>query len=637
MGACQTSPLSRAECPADMRVSGRRKALLVGVNYRGTRAELRGCINDVLHTKSVLQDHYAFREEDILMLHEDQPKDKWPYKARMLEGMRWLYEGAAAGDLLYFHYSGHGSQFKIWGGMVADCICPLDCVDQPWPGSVILDTEIHKVLYEPLPMGVKAIACFDCCHSGTVANLTVKRELRHSGEHAPRARYLKAPAIVAVKETEPVAGLRRGVIAENCQDHQLWVFSGCQDNQTSADAYCDGQFQGAFTWALLKSLRNDVWNQTYIDLLGQIRTNLKGYTQIPALTTTHTAYLNFWYCGREPEAASREEHASDREVGSRRALLIGINYRNTHNELRGCINDVATYKDLLIQHYGFQESEMLILTEDEPRANWPYKARIVEGMQWLMRGAKKGDSLFLSYSGHGSQMVDRTGTEPNGMSDCICPLDCNKSWPEHIILDTEIHTHLYDSLPDGVKLTCVFDCCHSGTVANLEYNRDLHLAAQGFEEVPAVPERYHGARYMEPPRDVSQPHSASILALGCGRGSPAQFKKASGFRNAVADQKLYGNRHLWVLSGCQDDQTSADAFVSCMYQGAFTWALASTLQSQRYAAKYETLLTQVRAKLAGRYSQVPALSTTRRAYFDRFFLGKSAPELAIRKHCCAAK
>ena len=38
------------------------------------------------------------------------------------------------------------------------------------------------------------------------------------------------------------------------QDHQLWVFSGCQDDQTSADAHVEGIYQGAFTWALLKAL-----------------------------------------------------------------------------------------------------------------------------------------------------------------------------------------------------------------------------------------------------------------------------------------------------------------------------------------------------------------------------------------------
>ena len=33
--------------------------------------------------------------------------------------------------------------------------------------------------------------------------------------------------------------------------------------------------------------------------------------------------------------------------------------------------------------------------------------------------------------------------------------------------DTEIHQKLYDPLPLGCKSICLFDCCHSATVANL--------------------------------------------------------------------------------------------------------------------------------------------------------------------------
>ena len=82
-------------------------------------------------------------------------------------------EDAKSGDTLVFHYSGHGSQYSAdEKAMPADCICPLDLIiDRKWPESVILDTEIHEKLYDPLPPGCKAICVFDCCHSATVANL----------------------------------------------------------------------------------------------------------------------------------------------------------------------------------------------------------------------------------------------------------------------------------------------------------------------------------------------------------------------------------------------------------------------------------------------------------------------------------
>jgi len=606
-------------------VTGKKRALLVGINYRGSSNKLNGCINDIENQKQVLIEHYGFEDSDILMLSEDESRDKWPNKDTIIAGFKWLYTDARSGDLLFFHYSGHGSQVMTSSGQ-ADCICPLDCLHRPWPDSVILDTEIHQSFYDPLPQGCKAIALFDCCHSGTVANLVVKREF---GAEAPKARYLKPPQEVQVREARLVevagSGIRKAVTREEYAGRQLWVFSGCQDNQTSADAHVDGSYQGAFTWAFIKALRSDVWHESYIDLLEQTKTNLRGYTQIPALTTTLDSYLASWYAGRTPQAPVTKSLELD--VGHRKALLVGINYRDTRNELRGCINDVNNQKYILKAAYGFQDSEIMMLTEDESRSNWPYKARIVEGMQWLLKDARPGDLLFFHYSGHGSQMTDHTGCEPSGMSDCICPLDCDQPWPAHIIMDTEIHQHIYSELPDHVKLVCLFDCCHSGTVANLEYKRDLEVGPNAMS-----PQSYAASRFLAPPADVATPSSPSAgRAFGCGRRSA--MKPASGFRRSVAGSDTYGNKLVWVYSGCQDNQTSADAFEDGQYQGAFTWACIAALKNSRFSLDHWKLIDSIRSKLRRRYRQIPALSTTTKEYFHRYYMGQKTSVYLPRSGC----
>lgn len=603
---------------------GRKKAVLCGINYRGTSAELRGCINDVINQRQIIIQQFGFNPIDILMLTEDENRSQWPYKKTIQDGLKWLYADAKAGDVILFHYSGHGSQYSQ-KGVQADCICPLDCVNGPWPQSVILDDEIHRDFYDPLPPNCKAIGIFDCCHSGTIANLPVKREMYppHGAAHEPRARYLPQPGEAQVAMSQ-AAGLRKGVVSGNYGEHQLWVFSGCQDDQTSADAHEDGQYQGAFSWALFKSLQQDVWNETYIDLLEQIRENLKyRYRQIPALTTTQTAYLNWVYMGHARTIIDKSIPMDEVKPGRRKALLVGINYRQTQNELRGCINDVKAQNHTLLNYYGFHEDNIMILTEDEHRSKWPYKARIQEGWRWLLHGAQEGDMLVFHYSGHGSQMRDVTGTEPSGLSDCICPLDCNKSWPEHIILDTEIHKEVYDFLPDKVKLICLFDCCHSGTVANLNAKRG------GL--VPMVPEEYNGVRYFDPPACVAEPASPSTKSIS-GPSSPLSCirpkapmvdrKNASGFRRAVHGDHAYKDKLVWVYSGCQDNQTSADAYEDGTYQGAFSWAIQKCLREHRFSMRHGSLLHGIRNKLRGRYAQVPALSTTQQDYFSRFYMAQ---------------
>lgn len=277
--------------------TSKRRALLVGINYVGSNNELRGCVNDVRTQKQSLMRHYGFQEREIRILTEDQPKDLWPNKANIEAGLRWLYTGAAAGDLLFFAYSGHGSQVRGPSG-VAQCICPVDCLEKPWPGSVMLDTEIHQLFFEPLPVGCKAIAIFDCCHSGTVANLGVTRDISPS---TGGVRYMAPPAelqVAPADEQRTLSGVHRMVNSGKVsKDHQLWVLSGCQDSQTSADAYCDGMYQGAFTWGMERALAADGWHLKYSELLDEIRKALKGggYEQMPELSTTHAGYLDDWF------------------------------------------------------------------------------------------------------------------------------------------------------------------------------------------------------------------------------------------------------------------------------------------------------------------------------------------------------
>lgn len=91
------------------------------------------------------------------------------------------------------------------------------------------------------------------------------------------------------------------------------------------------------------------------------------------------------------------------------------------------------------------------------------------------------------------------------------------------------------------------------------------------------------------------------------------------------------DQDVYVLSGCQDHQTSADAFLGwyfdvCVithntiflatdgkYRGALTWALCSCLKEADYDLTYRELITAIRAKLEGEFEQIPRMSSGVRA------------------------
>lgn len=86
---------------------GRRKALLVGVNYFGQSGELKGCINDVHNVSNFLKERYGYRSEDMVILTDDQQQAmSIPTRQNILRAMQWLVSGAQPNDALFFHYSG---------------------------------------------------------------------------------------------------------------------------------------------------------------------------------------------------------------------------------------------------------------------------------------------------------------------------------------------------------------------------------------------------------------------------------------------------------------------------------------------------------------------------------------------------
>jgi metacaspase-1 len=111
-------------------------------------------------------------------------------------------------------------------------------------------------------------------------------------------------------------------------------------------------------------------------------------------------------------------------TGRRKALLIGINYIGTQNQLKGCINDVLNIKHFIIQRFGFREEDMVILTDDAQNpASRPTKQNMARAMQWLVQGARPQDSLFFHYSGHGGQSVDWNSEQDDVYDEVIYPVD----------------------------------------------------------------------------------------------------------------------------------------------------------------------------------------------------------------------
>ncbi len=161
-----------------------RRAMLVGINdYPDPQHRLEGCVNDVFLVSSMLQE-CGFLADDIRVVF-----DRRATARGILERLEWLLDGAGAGDVRVFYYSGHGAQLPAYGAReevdhLDECLVPCDF---DWSaGRAITDNQFFE-LYSQLPYETRFVAILDCCHSGGMARdggarvrgLTPPDDIRH--------------------------------------------------------------------------------------------------------------------------------------------------------------------------------------------------------------------------------------------------------------------------------------------------------------------------------------------------------------------------------------------------------------------------------------------------------------------------
>ncbi len=93
-------------------------------------------------------------------------------------------------------------------------------------------------------------------------------------------------------------------------------------------------------------------------------------------------------------------------MARKKALIIGINYFGKSCQLNGCINDAANVREFLVGERGFpDDGDSLVVMTDAPENEgsllFPSFENMVNAMKWLVADSEEGDSLWLSYSGHG--------------------------------------------------------------------------------------------------------------------------------------------------------------------------------------------------------------------------------------------
>ncbi len=268
--------------------------------------------------RDILVNRFGFASENVSLL-----VDRSAIKARIWQRLHWLFQDTTSGDHIVFHFSGHGSYIRDFSGDeresdLKDEVDELICLyDMDWRNrdSFLIDDKLGEWA-RGLPKGVNLTVIVDACHSGDVMKLvvppaelgfsTIPESLElfasrsvphgrtasaipiattaHQVSGLSTSRFVPPPVDIAARIDRRRPVKRRRLLREQAgREMNHVLLAGCRDDQTSADAWIGGSYNGAFTYYLCEAIRDEGIDLTYEHLIGRVRASLDfhGYSQVP--------------------------------------------------------------------------------------------------------------------------------------------------------------------------------------------------------------------------------------------------------------------------------------------------------------------------------------------------------------------
>lgn len=214
------------------------------------------------------------------------------------------------------------------------------------------------------------------------------------------------------------------------------------------------------------------------------------------------------------------------------------------------------------------------------------RAKALAAMRAAAKTLRAGDLFMLTYSGHGGQVTDINGDEPDGKDETWCLYDGQ-------LIDDELYFEL-GRFVAGVRILVLSDSCHSGSVTKAMPTGPRERAMP----VPVAMRVYreHQAFYDKLQTDVAKAVGTPLVDPDTALAHVA----ASGHLAAVV-AKIKAS--VILISGCQDNQTSMDGD----HNGAFTEQVLKVWNMGKFVGNYGQFHAQVKSGLPS--TQSPNLFT----------------------------
>lgn len=277
----------------------RKIALLIGINDYPLRDRLHGAVTDVELQKQLLIHRFKFHPDDIHTLTDGQAT-----RQNILSAFdEYLLGQVREGDVVVFHYSGHGAQVQEFERMQEFLSgLNIDCIDDSCQNSTIVPVDylgggqnaVQDIMGHTLFLMRSALPTdkvtfvLDCCYSGggkrgNVIMRSRVTDLENQNRELPEI----VPQEWQVQEQYlSRLGWRPQTLIDRIRspEGKGFVVTSAKRNQQSADYPFDGFTAGAFTYLLTQYLWQETESSSLretISAVARSTTRLSEHSQIP--------------------------------------------------------------------------------------------------------------------------------------------------------------------------------------------------------------------------------------------------------------------------------------------------------------------------------------------------------------------
>ena len=311
---------------------------------------------------------------------------------------------------------------------------------------------------------------------------------------------------------------------------------------------------------------------------------------------------------------------------TKKALLIGINYYATpENLLNGCINDVINVRNMLIDAYDYDIKNITVLRDDLYPSDslYPSSDNIIRELENIIVNSESNDEIWIHYSGHGLQSPSSSYlNETDKKDELIITVNINGNYASlGAITDNEIHNILKKNNNEA-KIFIMFDCCNSGTLADLRYT-------YRFEEITKKTIN-ENIKFIVKEKNIlpKQITDASTLNKTSNESDKYTVKKYTENENCSL-------KNIYMISGSKDEQNAYDYFDSNnkISMGALTASFLTQLRKAKHNIYLSELHKNICQDLINKsfIDQTPCYSTSEEKENSDYVFDKNAKSVSNNK------